>query len=45
MDEKMVSGNRIKNDTGLVYNNVHCFKIRVLNIGSIQAIYYDLCAL
>lgn len=45
MDETKLDGVRRISDTEFVYHNAHCFKIHVPNIGSAQAIYYDVMAL
>ena len=45
MDEsKLVNVTRI-NDYEFEYHNAHCFKIKVPNIGSAGAVYYDVAAL
>lgn len=45
MDETTLDGVEKINDTEFSYNNAHCFKIKVPDIGSAQAVYYDIAAL
>lgn len=45
MDEKKLEGVKKISDDMFVYHNARCFKIHVPNIGSAQAIYYDVAAL
>lgn len=45
MDEKQLVGVKRINDEEFEYHNAHCFKIKVPNIGSAVAIYYDVAAL
>lgn len=45
MDETKLSGAEKINDSEFVYHNAHCIKLRVPNIGSAVAIYYDVAAL
>lgn len=45
MDETKLTGVTRMSDTEFEYHNAHCFKIRVPNIGSAVAIYYDVKAL
>ena len=45
MDETKVDGVTRISDMEFYYHNAHCFKIQVPNIGSAQAIYYDIAAL
>lgn len=45
MDEQKLEGSYKVSNTEFVYHNAQCFKICVPNIGSAQAIYYDLKAL
>lgn len=45
MDESKIEGVTQISSMEFEMNNAHCFKIRIPNIGSAQAIYYDLAAL
>ncbi|WP_395015930.1 beta 1-4 rhamnosyltransferase Cps2T [Robinsoniella peoriensis] len=45
MDETKLMGVKRINDMEFDYQNAHCFKIPVPNIGSAAAIYYDVAAL
>lgn len=45
MDETQLEGVTRLSDTEFEFNNTHCFKIKVPNIGSAAAIYYDIAAL
>lgn len=45
MDETKLEGVTRISDTEFEFNNTHCFKIKVPNIGSAAAIYYDIAAL
>ena len=45
MDETQLEGVTRLSDTEFEFNNTHCFKIKVPNIGSAEAIYYDIVAL
>lgn len=45
MDETKLSGVNSISDEEFIYHNAYCFKIRVPNIGSAQAIYYDIVSL
>lgn len=45
MDETQLEGVTRLSDTEFEFNNTHCFKIKVPNIGSAEAIYYDIAAL
>ena len=45
MDETQLEGVTRLSDTEFEFNNTHCFKIKVPNIGSAAAIYYDIVAL
>ena len=45
MDESKLDGVKILSDNEFEFHNAHCFKIRVPNIGSAQAIYYDVKSL
>ena len=45
MDETQLEGVTRLSDTEFDFNNTHCFKIKVPNIGSAAAIYYDIAAL
>ncbi len=45
MDESTLDGVKQISDTEFVYHNADCFKIHVPEIGSAQAIYYDIAAL
>ncbi len=45
MDETKVDGVTRISDSEFYYHNAHCFKIKVPNLKSAQAIYYDLVAL
>lgn len=45
MDESKFDGVRKINDYEFEFHNAHCFKIDVPQIGSAQAIYYDMAAL
>ena len=45
MDENKLEGVTRINDHGFEFHNIHCFKIDVSQIGSAQAIYYDVAAL
>ncbi len=44
-DESKLEGVQILSDTEFIYHNAHCFKIRVPNAGSAQAIFYDVASL
>ena len=45
MDESKLEGAALINDHEFEFHNAHCFKIDVPQIGSAQAIYYDVAAL
>lgn len=45
MDESKLEGTALINDHEFEFHNAHCFKIDVPQIGSAQAIYYDVAAL
>ena len=45
MDESKLEGAALINDHEFEFHNAHCFKIDVPQIGSAQAIYYDVVAL
>lgn len=45
MDESTLEGVKKTSDSEFLYHNAHCFKISVPDIGSAQAIYYDVAAL
>lgn len=45
MDESKLEGVALINDHEFEFHNAHCFKIDVPQIGSAQAIYYDVAAL
>lgn len=45
MDETKIKGVSKISDTEFLYHNARCFKIHIPNIGSVQAIYYDVMAL
>lgn len=45
MDETKVNGVTRISDSEFTYHNAHCFKIKIPNIGSAVAIYYDVVAL
>ena len=45
MDESKLEGAVLINDHEFEFHNAHCFKIDVPQIGSAQAIYYDVAAL
>ena len=45
MDESTLNGAETLSDSEFVYQNAHCFKIKVPKIGPAQAIYYDVAAL
>lgn len=45
MDESKLDGVKQINDLEFEFQNAHCFKIPVPNIGSAVAIYYDVAAL
>lgn len=45
MDETKIEGTTIINDHEFEFHNAHCFKIDIPQIGSAQAIYYDVKAL
>lgn len=45
MDEDKLENVEKINDVEFIYQNSHCFKIKVPNIGPAQAIYYDVAAL
>lgn len=45
MDEAKIDGATKISESEFEYHNAHCFKIHVPNIGSAQAIYYDVAAL
>lgn len=45
MDESKLEGAALINDLEFEFHNAHCFKIDVPQIGSAQAIYYDVAAL
>ena len=45
MDESKLEGVTKISDSEFEFQNAHCFKIPVLNIGSAVAIYYDVVAL
>ena len=45
MDETRLEGITRLSDTEFEFNNTHCFKIKIPNIGSAAAIYYDIAAL
>ena len=44
MDESKLEGTALINDHEFEFHNAHCFKIDVPQIGSAQAIYYDVAA-
>ena len=45
MDENQLESVKKINDHEFEFHNAHCFKIRVPQIGAVQAIYYDAVAL
>ncbi|KAF5082669.1 hypothetical protein DSECCO2_96660 [anaerobic digester metagenome] len=45
MDETKVAGATRISNTEFIYHNARCFKIKIPNIGSAAAIYYDVAAL
>lgn len=45
MNESKLKGVTQINSLEFTYHNAHCFKIKIPNIGSAQAIYYDISAL
>ncbi len=45
MDETKMDNVTKISETEFIYHNAHCFKLRLPNIGSAQAIYYDIYAL
>lgn len=45
MDETKLEGVAKISDSEFIYNNAHCFKIHIPNIGAAQAIFYDIAAL
>lgn len=45
MNENKLAGTTRISNTEFEFNNTHCFKIRVPNIGPAVAIYYDIAAL
>lgn len=45
MDENKLDGVKRISDTEFIYHNARCFKVKVPNIGSAQAIFYDVKAL
>lgn len=45
MDDTMLEGVKRISDTEFIYHNARCFKIKIPQIGSAQAIYYDIKAL
>lgn len=45
MEEKILDGVKRINSSEFIYHNAHCVKIKVPEIGSAQAIYYDIAAL
>ena len=45
MDESKLEGVSVLNDHEFEFHNAHCFKIKIPQIGSAQAIYYDCAAL
>lgn len=44
-DETTLENAVLISNTEFIYHNAHCFKIKSLNIGSAQAIFYDILAL
>ncbi len=45
MDENVLDNVTVISESEFVYHNARCFKIKLPNIGSAQAIYYDIAAL
>ncbi|WP_195415867.1 beta 1-4 rhamnosyltransferase Cps2T [Enterocloster citroniae] len=45
MDENKLSGIKQISNTEFIYHNARCFKIKIPNIGVVQAIFYDVKAL
>ncbi|MCD8155633.1 MAG: DUF1972 domain-containing protein [Clostridiales bacterium] len=45
MDEKKTEGAKCVSDTEFIYHNARCFKVKIPQIGSAQAIYYDIASL
>lgn len=45
MDESKLKGVKVLSDTEFEYHNAHCFKLKAWDVGSAQAILYDIKAL